>query len=527
MSAAVMSQDSDLSRIVRASFAPAESQPPVEAERALLGALLLSPDRALPEVRGILEATKDPFAVGQHREVWTAIVDLADSGKPVDPATVTEYLRAHGGPLAPNAEQVSALTDSAPTSCHAPAYARDVAAAARARDAERTAALLAGCLRNGDTADAAALAARVVELTTGSADEGLVPSDILGAPEPPEPLFRNGPPPGTFGVLLGDSGLGKSHCVLTLAVSSATGFTVWPSFAPARPLRVAVVAAEDSREIVRKRLLTLCAYSRVPQNALREAFNEGRLAVFNDMGTLFTLSENGAVVQTAAYEKLRQWVRQNKPDVLFLDPLASIMEIQENDNGSMNAIAQELARLAESTGCAVVVSHHVNKLSAAAGGRADQHAARGGSALTCRSRWVALLAREDRKGLFLGIVKNSYGPGAHVALERTEHGALVEVDTRRNAEQAAHELVQWLRDNPRAAVTESGIRNQRNAGRELTDALDWTPAHALEALKTAEAHRLVRREQRTPEGGGRAYEAIVPTGTFQSMGEVADNDCPF
>jgi len=129
--------------------------------------------------------------------------------------------------------------------------------------------------------------------------------------------------------------------------------------------------------------------------------------------------------------------------------------------------------------------------------------------------------------LFLGIVKNSYGPGAHVALERTEHGALVEVDTRRNAEQAAHELVQWLRDNPRAAVTESGIRNQRNAGRELTDALDWTPAHALEALKTAEAHRLVRREQRTPEGGGRAYEAIVPAGTFQSMGEVADNDCPF
>jgi len=514
-----------LTRCIQESLTPQPTPPPVEVERALLGAVLLAPDRVLPEVRGLLESVREPFAVGQHREVWNAIVALADAGKPIDPATVTEHLRAHGGPLAPSAAQVSALTDSAPTSCHALAYARDVAADARNREAEHVAALLAGCLRNGDHADAGAMIARLSELTSGTADEGLVPSDVLGAPEPPEPLFRNGPVPASFGVLLGDSGLGKSHCVLTLALQAATGMTCWKTFQPSRRLRVAVVAAEDCREIVKKRLLTLCAYGHVPQTALREAFQDGRLAVFNDLGTLFTLAENGSVMQTAAYEKLRQWITTNAPDMLFIDPLASVAEVPENDNSSMNAVAQELARLAESTGCALVVSHHVNKV--AAGGRAaDQHASRGGSALTCRARWVSLLARE-KDGLSFAVVKNSYGPGAHVALERTEHGVLVEVNPRHNDERDAEALAQWLRDNPEAQVTASSLKYRRDAGKELCDCLDWTKSHAVEVLDMAESRRLVRREYRKPPLGGPAVEVLVPVQTFQSMEEVCNDDCPF
>lgn len=527
MPAAVMSQDSELSRIVRASFAPAESQPPVEAERALLGALLLAPDRALPEVRGLLEATKEPFAVGQHREVWTAIIDLADAGKPVDPATVTEYLRAHGGPLAPSAAQVSALTDSAPTSCHAITYARDVAAAARSREGERTAEMVAVAWRNGDTADAAALTARLSELTTADMDEGLQPSDILNAPDPPEPLFKNGPQPGVLALLLGDSGLGKTFAALGLAVSTSTGFTIWPSFKPSRKLRVGMVAAEDSAEIIKQRIMAICAAAHIGESVIREAFSEGRLSIFADAnipGPLFTTNEYGAVTPSATFERLSAWCRKAKPDLLILDPFASVAEVPENDNRAVNTVSQELARLAARAGASVLLSHHTSK--GARGGEAGQHSARGASALPARSKWTALLTREGQ-GLSLFIAKGSYGaPLPPVALERAPGGALLEVDPRRRMDRNAEELAVWLANNKAVTVTENGIEKNQRGGKTLLEALDWTPSHALAVLDRAKELRLVYNEERKPSGGGSSYKVLVGR-KAQGMAEVADNDCPF
>jgi len=516
-----------LTRCIQESLAPQPTPPPVEVERALLGAVLLAPDRALPEVRGLLESVREPFAVGQHREVWTAIVDLADAGKPIDPATVTEHLRAHGGPLAPSAAQVSALTDSAPTSCHAPAYARDVAAAARARDAERTAALLAGCLRSGDTTAAAALAARVVELTTGSADEGLQPSDILGAPDPPEPLFRNGPQPGVLALLLGDSGLGKTFAALGVAVSTSTGFAIWPSFKPSRKLRVGMVAAEDSREIIKQRILGICAAAHIGESVIREAFSEGRLSIFADAdipGPLFTTNEYGAVTPSATFEKLGSWCRKAKPDLLILDPFASVAEVPENDNRAVNTVSQELARLAARTGATLLLSHHTSK--GARGGEAGQHSARGASALPARSKWTALLTREGQ-GLSLFIAKGSYGaPLPPVALERAPGGALLEVDPRRRMDRNAEELAAWLADNKAVTVTENGIEKNQRGGKTLLEALDWTPSHALAVLDRAKELRLVYNEERKPSGGGNPYKVLVGR-KAQGMAEAADNDCPF
>lgn len=523
--------DADLSRIVQAALTPEPSPPPVEAERATLAAVLLSflgqpvQARVLPEVRALLGSVPEPFAVPAHAEVWRAICELADAGKPFDLATVSEYLRAHGGPLAPTAEQVSGLYDVGITSANACHYARVVAAAARNREAEHVAALLAGCLRNGDTADAAALAARVVELTTGSADEGLVPDNVMDADDPAPPIFQNGPAPGILALLLGDSGLGKTFAALGLAVSTATGYTVWPTFKPLRKLRVALVCAEDSKEILKVRILAICRAAHIPEAVVREAFAEGRLSVFTDIpGPLFTSNEYGAVTASATFEKLAAWCRKTKPDLLILDPFASVAEVPENDNQAVNAVAQELARFAARTGASVLLSHHTAK--STRGGEAGQHSARGASALPCRSKWTALLTREG-KNLSFGLVKGSYGaPLSPVALERTADGALLEVDPRRALDRNAQELAQWLAANPSLAVTKNGLDKNQRGGAVLLSALDWTSQHGLDVLSHAEARGLVHWEERTPNGGGKSYRALV-AGPDSDTGEEADNECPF
>ena len=62
-----------------------------EAERAILGALLLDPDR-FPDVADLLEA--EDFSDRRHVAIYEAISVLADRGAPIDFVSVGEVLKA-------------------------------------------------------------------------------------------------------------------------------------------------------------------------------------------------------------------------------------------------------------------------------------------------------------------------------------------------------------------------------------------------------------------------------------------------
>ncbi len=62
-----------------------------EAERSILGALLLDPER-VPEVLEDLEP--EDFYLERHRIVMTALADLADRGQPIDVVSLSERLMA-------------------------------------------------------------------------------------------------------------------------------------------------------------------------------------------------------------------------------------------------------------------------------------------------------------------------------------------------------------------------------------------------------------------------------------------------
>jgi replicative DNA helicase len=93
----------------------------VEAEQALLGALLINPE-VYHEVADGLAA--DDFYIHRHRFVWQAIASLIEKYQPVDFLTLNEELDSQGrlaeigGPAF-----LTSLINGTPTSLHAQAYA--------------------------------------------------------------------------------------------------------------------------------------------------------------------------------------------------------------------------------------------------------------------------------------------------------------------------------------------------------------------------------------------------------------------
>lgn len=65
----------------------------LEAERALLGSLLLKPD-AIHDVSDLIQA--DSFYAENHRLIFTAMRELTEKGKPIDQILVSQYLEEQG-----------------------------------------------------------------------------------------------------------------------------------------------------------------------------------------------------------------------------------------------------------------------------------------------------------------------------------------------------------------------------------------------------------------------------------------------
>ena len=95
-----------------------------EAERAVLGAVLLEGARLLPVCRRLFGQTADAFYVPAHRVIWDAILGVDDAHRPVDALSVAQRLRdsgkmeAAGGSLA-----LDRTVDGVPMAAHGEFYA--------------------------------------------------------------------------------------------------------------------------------------------------------------------------------------------------------------------------------------------------------------------------------------------------------------------------------------------------------------------------------------------------------------------
>jgi hypothetical protein len=237
---------------------------------------------------------------------------------------------------------------------------------------------------------------------------------------------------GSVTVLAGVGSAGKSSLCVAYAVALALGAR-FGRFEPAgmpegasagAPRRKALLYnVEDDDDEQRRRLsAALRQFAAGPSNIAGQVLRCGPASI----GTLLERdSFTGAVGFTEAWHALEALLRQEKPDLVVLDPLVELHTAEENDNTALRTVIAHLRGIAQRHACAVLLVHHTRK-GAEAG---DMEGIRGAGsivgaariALTCapmsRDEAEALGVPADLRRRFFRVdnAKANYSPAGEAA----------------------------------------------------------------------------------------------------------------
>lgn len=197
-------------------------------------------------------------------------------------------------------------------------------------------------------------------------------------------------------ILSGPPSAMKSSMMLAWACAVALGRR-HADFRPREAGKAMIYNCEDDQDEQKRRLsATLRQFNAFPCDIKGKVIRVGP----NRIGTLFVVDgKSGTIMETPALAALRVLLRQHKPDLLVVDPLAELHTAPENDNTAMRAVVSSFRELAKEYNVAVVILHHTRKGTVTPG---DIDASRGASALIGAGR-VALtlttMSEEDAEAL--------------------------------------------------------------------------------------------------------------------------------
>lgn len=163
---------------------------------------------------------------------------------------------------------------------------------------------------------------------------------------------------GKIAVTVAQGGTGKTALTNAVeALAMATGRKLLHDEAPA-PLRVWVWNLEEDQEELNRRLEGACVHFGIEGDVNTLFVDNGsdmpcRIATADKMGTKIARPLTDAIIAE---------VKRRNVDVLVIDPFVSTHSVNENDNGAVDAVAKEWARVAHMGGCAVHLVHHTTKL---------------------------------------------------------------------------------------------------------------------------------------------------------------------
>jgi hypothetical protein len=217
---------------------------------------------------------------------------------------------------------------------------------------------------------------------------------------------------GAVTVLTGPPSALKSSLSLAWACALALG-SAHGEFKPSAAGRCLVYNAEDDATEQRRRLsAVLRQFDVMPNDIAGRVIRVGPKGV----GTLLTRRrDGGSLIDTAALIELRALLRQHRPDMFVVDPLAELHDSDENDNGALRAVIAAFRALATEFDLAVVLLHHVRKGTVNPG---DPDSARGASSIIGAARVVMTLAtmnEEDAKAF--GLPTSRKARSAYVRLD--------------------------------------------------------------------------------------------------------------
>lgn len=194
-------------------------------------------------------------------------------------------------------------------------------------------------------------------------------------------------------------GVGKSSLKIGEALAMATGRDLYDKGLPEGALTVWMWNLEDPRDEIERRLHATAQRFKITPDELGDRLyvDSGR----DQPLVMATEGPNGAMIVRPVVDALIAEMIARKVDVLQIDPFVSSHAVSENDNNAIDIVAREWNIVAERTGAAINLVHHVRKQN---GAEATADSARGASALIGKARSVLVYNRmTDEEAVKLNV----------------------------------------------------------------------------------------------------------------------------
>jgi hypothetical protein len=208
---------------------------------------------------------------------------------------------------------------------------------------------------------------------------------------------------------------GKTAVIVGLCAATTGGRTKYGPFdIVPQPggLRVLYISAEESHGRISALAMGACTAQGFTRAEVKAALSRFTVHDAKESGLRFGVPTNprdaiAPEAQDAGLALLSEAAKALRPDVIVLDTASALLALpNENDNLLVTALLGRLGRLASRFDTAVLVAHHVPKMSreSAASLRGDAALVRGGSAWTNTPRvaWTITSVPASETGQFLG-----------------------------------------------------------------------------------------------------------------------------
>ncbi len=194
---------------------------------------------------------------------------------------------------------------------------------------------------------------------------------------------------GIVTAVIAPGGVGKSSLITAMMLSMASNKPILGKTVYGGPLRCWQWNLEDGGDNLARARIAASMHHGIGQHDCGER-------LFVDSGpegaTLCTAVEDrvGFSIIEPVMENIVAAIRRLSIDILVIDPFVSSHAVNENDNNKIDAVAKAWARVAQATGCAIVLVHHSVKMR---GEIVTADSARGAGALNNAARMTLVLNR--------------------------------------------------------------------------------------------------------------------------------------
>jgi hypothetical protein len=291
---------------------------------------------------------------------------------------------------------------------------------------------------------------------------------------------------GFVSLTVAPGGLGKSSLLAAEILAMTSGRPLLGDN-PAHPLRVWLWNGEDPSEELQRRLHATRLHFGIGAEDMG-----GRLLV--DSGrdlpiSIATTGKDGTTIARPLVSALVEAIRAAEIDVLVIDPFVTSHSVPENDTTAMNAVVAEWRKIADLTGCAIELVHHVNKAAAMSTDAAGIYGSRGAGALIDGVRSARYLSRM------------SVEEGNRLGVDRPEQFFRVEMG---KANLAPIGAASWRR---MVGVPLHNGASYWPDGDVIGVCTPWAPPDASEGVTEDHVQRVLERIAAKPEGARKDSQA--------------------